>query len=116
MSGSSSLRSTYFRFWIRLTSFAGMGAKLLARRNGAPHAGWGSPAVRGGAGAMLVEAKGATVAGFPSAWGGSSSVGVVVEGCGSRLSVAIAGGGAPGGEKSEQGVAHDLINSLIIFL
>ena len=46
---------------------------------------------------MLVKATCATVAGFPSTWGGS--VGVAVEEGGSRLSVATAGGGAPGGER-----------------
>ena len=51
----------------------------------------------GGAEAGLIEATGATVAGFPSAWGGGVSV--AVEEGGSTLSEATAGGGAPGGER-----------------
>ena len=44
-----------------------------------------------------MEATGASVAGLPSAWGGS--VGVAVEEGGSKLSVVTAGGGAPGGKR-----------------
>ena len=84
----------YSRFWMRLTSFAGMGAKLLAKWNGASSGSCRScTTVEVGIGALLVEETGTGGVRLPSAWekmGGALDVG------GSRLSAAKADGGASG--------------------